>query len=178
MTLSLRGCVSNCHSFFIESRTTYLNDAILVLLALNPGGPTFMDSFFLHTWAVMVLPPVSYICPSPLYISVFAVSVSLPRQFFHSLCARTVAGPVAIQRSVQSLVLGVYCSCLQWCFCLYRDSRIQVYELAQTHLHSLTGVLTPLLSFIKYIQVYELAQAHLHSLTGYEPKCVKLPSLH
>ena len=163
MTLSLRGCVSNCHSFFIESRTTYLNDAILVLLAFLVGLRLWTLSSFI--WAVMVLPPVSYICPSPLYISVFAVSVSLPRQFFHSLCARTVAGPVAIQRSVQSLVLGVYCSCLQWCFCLYRDSHIQVYELAQAHLHSLTGVLSPLLSFIKYIQVYELAQAHLHSLT-------------
>ena len=59
-----------------------------------------------------------------------------------------------------------------------RDSLIQVYELAQALPYSLTGVLSPLLSFIKLIQVYELAQALPYSLTGYEPKCVKLTNLH
>ena len=123
----------------------------MLFLSFWPSWWAYVYGPFLHlTWAVMVLPPVSYICPS-VSISVFAVSVSLPRQSFYSLCARTVAGPVAIQRTVQSLVLGVYCSCLQWCFSLYRDSHIQVYELAQAHLHSLTGVLSPLLSFIKLL---------------------------
>ena len=64
-----------------------------------------MDPFFTSHGQLWFYHRFPTSAPLP-YISVFAVSVSLPRQSFYSLCARTVAGPVAIQRAVQSLVFG------------------------------------------------------------------------
>ena len=91
--------VSNCHSFFIEFRTTYLNDVILVPLAFLVGlrlwtlSPLHMGSYGFTTGFL-------HLSLSPIYLCLPSVYLYLGYDYpsFHFVHA--------VQRSVQSLVLG------------------------------------------------------------------------
>ena len=99
--------VSNCHSLSLSFALRLFLYTLFFFLSFWPSWWACVYGPFLRfSWAVMVFPPVSYICPSP-FICVSAVSVSLPRLFYLSLCTYCCFTVLCLIFSFWDFIIGV-----------------------------------------------------------------------